>query len=146
MAIKTYDPKENILIVGGSIIGGYQDGEYINAERTEDMYTKYSGADGEAARAKSNNKWIRLVCTLAQTSLSNDVLSALAKLDEESNRGVVPVIFKEINATSLIFSANGFISKMPPIVRSKEIGGVAWAFDLAQAEQYIGGTQDIFTP
>ena len=144
MSLKTYDPKKVILAIGGVPIGGYADGTFITFEKTEDAYSIHSGADGEVARAKSNNRTGAFVITLAQTSDSNDVLSALAQLDERANAGVVPALFKEIGGNTTVFSGTVWIRKMANIEYGKEITNREWTIDAAESEVFVGGNQGIF--
>ena len=139
MTVKTYDPKQVQIIIGGQTISGFADGEFINVERDEDMFTKVSGADGEVSRAKSNNKMGTMTLTLLGTSASNDILSAFAVADELSNSGIVPIICKDSLGTSTLFAGEGWVKKMPAYTASKEISTRAWVFDLAEVEIFIGG-------
>lgn len=145
MAVKTYDPKEVILTVGGVPIGGYADGTFISFERSNDAYTMISGADGETSRAKSNDKNGSLTLTLAQTSDSNAVLSGIAQLDEKSNAGVVPILLKEVNGDTTILSASGWIRKFPTVEYAKEITNREWIIDIANVEVFVGGNQGVFS-
>ena len=138
MTVKTYDPKAVQIIVGGNQISGFADGEFINVERDEDMFTKVTGADGEVSRAKSNNKMGTMTLTLLGTSASNDILSAFAQADELSNSGVVPIYIKDSLGTTILFSAEGWVKKMPAFTASKEITDRAWVFDLAVVDVFIG--------
>lgn len=140
MSLKTFDPKDIVLTVGGAIIGGFADGTFVSIERQEDAYTTSVGADGEVTRVKSNNKLTNLTITLAQTSDSNSVLSAFAILDEKSNSGVVPVLLKEVNGDTAVAGGRGWIQKLPNIEYSKEITNREWVIVLAESEMFVGGS------
>ena len=144
MSLKTYNPKKVVLVVGGVPMGGYADGTFILFERTSDQYTKISGADGEVSRAKSNDRTGMMTLTLAQTSDSNDILSGIAQLDERLDSGVVPVLLKEIDGTTTIFSGTGWIRKMPNVEFGKEITNREWILDVAETEVFVGGNTGIF--
>jgi hypothetical protein len=144
MSLKTYDPKKVILTVGGVPIGGYADGTFIGLERTNDAYSVHSGADGEVARAKSNDRTAQLTITLAQTSDSNAVLSGIAQLDERANAGVVPVILKEIGGLTTVFSGTCWVRKQANIEYAKEITNREWILDMAESEVLVGGNTGIF--
>lgn len=144
MSLKSYDPKRVVLIIGGVPIGGYADGTFIMFERTADQYTKVAGADGEVARAKSNDRTGSFTITLMQTSDSNDVLSGIAKLDERLNAGVVPALLKEIDSTTSIFAGTAWVRKMPNVEYSKEITNREWILDVAESEAFVGGNTGIF--
>jgi hypothetical protein len=140
MPLYTYDPKDLVLTVGGVAISGYADGEFVSVERTNDAFSMVSGADGDVSRAKSNDKTGAITITLAQTSLSNDVLAGFARLDEESNDGVVPVIAKDLNGTSVFFSGSAWVRKVPASAFAKEIQTREWVLDCADLEIHVGGT------
>jgi hypothetical protein len=139
MAVKTYDPKKVVVSVGGVPISGYADGTFVNISRQNDAFTSVAGADGEVSRAKSNDKRGEMTLTLLQTSLSNDVLSGIAQLDEKSNLGVVPVIVKDISGLSTYFAGSAWIKKMPDSGFGKEIENREWVFELAEMEVFVGG-------
>jgi len=139
MPVKTYDPKGVVVTVGGIPISGYADGTFINISRQNDAYSSVAGADGEVSRAKSNDKRGELVLTLLQTSLSNDVLSGIAQLDERSNSGVVPIMVKDMSGLTTFFSGSGWIRKVPDSEFGKEISNREWAFELAEMDVFVGG-------
>ncbi len=136
---KTYDPKEFSVIVGGHIVGGYDDGTFIKAERNEDMWTTKVGADGEGARAKSNNKSGTVEVTLLQSSGSNDVLSGFALADELNNGGQVPVLIKDANGTTVVSAETAWIKKMPAVEGGKEIGNRVWVLETDNLNMLVGG-------
>ena len=139
MPVRTYDPKQVVLTVGGFPVSGFADGTFIKVMRDNDTFTKISGADGEVSRAKSNDRGGNIEITLAQTSLSNDVLTGIALADELSNDGVVPVLVKDIGGTSTFVSAFGWIRKPPDSEYSKEVGERLWIMDLADLDIFTGG-------
>ena len=139
MAVHSFDPKDVIIVIGGAPMQGFVDGEFVSFERTEDAFSTTAGADGDVTRVKSNNKIGILTLTLDQTSISNDILSAFAQLDEKSNAGIVPIIIKEINGTTTVFSGTGWVMKMPVLNYGKETSPREWAITVADAEVFIGG-------
>lgn len=139
MSVKTVDPKNIILTVGGHIISGYADGTFISVERAEDAYAESVGADGEVVRVRSHNRLTALTVTLQQTSESNSVLSTIAQLDERANAGVVPVLLKEIDGDTVIASGKAWIKKFANVEYSKEITNREWTFTLAEGEMFVGG-------
>lgn len=138
-SVRTYDPKQVVLTVGGIPIGGYADGTFIEHEFDDDAFTKVTGADGFSSRAKSNNYDSMITVTLAQTSPSNDTLNAFAIADKLSNSGVVPVVLKDVGGTTTIFSANGWIRKQANVEFGKEITNREWVLDLVSTDAVVGG-------
>jgi len=142
--MKTYDPKKVILSIGGVQMQGFAEGTFITLERNSDAFTENSGSTGEETRTKSNNKFSTLTTTFVQTSPSNDVLSALAKLDELEGKGVVPVILKEIGGTTNAFSGAGYIKKKAAITYGKEISNREWRLTLSDSEEHVGSIPNQF--
>lgn len=136
---KTYDPKNVSVIVGGHIVQGYEDGTFVKVARNNDMWTTKVGADGEGARAKSNDKSGTIEITLMQSSASNDILTGYALADEINNGGQVPVLVKDNNGTSLHAMESGWIKKMPDDERNKEVGAVTWIIESANLAMFVGG-------
>lgn len=142
MGVKTYDPQQVSLSLGGQIASGFADGTFINIERDEDTFTKVSGADGEVSRAKSANTAALLTLTLAQTSPYNDILSAFAALDELDGSGIVPMILKDGSGRTVASSAAAWIRKPPAAPFGKEVDNREWAIDLGKTLFFIGGNAD----
>lgn len=137
--VRTFDPKQTVLTVGGIPIGGFADGTFLQFEYDEDAYNKVVGADGITSRAKTNNQGGTLTITLAQTSPSNDILSGYANTDKLSNTGVVPVVVKDVNGTTVIFAPNGWVRKQASLEWGKEISDNEWILDLTDVDVVIGG-------
>lgn len=137
--MKTYDPSQVQVIIGGNIMSGYADGTFISVERDENSFTKHVGTDGDVSRSKTSNKSGTMTLTLAQTSLSNDILSALHLADELSNNGVVPVMIKDNSGTTLLFAGESWIQKPANTEFSNEITDREWIMDLAIVEMLVGG-------
>jgi hypothetical protein len=139
---KTFSPKETAVIVGSAIISGFADGTYIDAERTSDSFTMSSGADGQVTRVASADKSGTITLTLAQSSPSNDVLSAIALNDENTGTGVVPIAIKDNSGTTTLVAAEGWIRKPANVSFSKEIETREWVIDCAEVEFFVGGNND----
>lgn len=138
MAVRTYDPKQIIVTVGGVPISGYTEGTFVTISRDEDTWTKNVGADGLVSRVKTNNFTGSVVITLKQTSPSNDYLSGLIAVDEVTNIGVVPVLIKDLSGNSTYFSATGWVKKYSDSTFAKEIGDREWTIDLSTLDLFVG--------
>jgi hypothetical protein len=139
VAVASFDPKSVIIVVGAVPISGYADGTFLEVAQADQQFTLSVGADGFATRVKSNNYSATVTITLSQTSPSNDYLSGLAALDRLSNGGVVPLLIKDLSGTTIIFSESAWIQQIPDITYGNEINTVAWVFELAQADTFVGG-------
>lgn len=139
MSLKTFDPKNVVITLGGAILSGYADGTFVQVERAEDAFVASVGVDGEVTRVKSNNKMTTVTITLAQSSDSNSILSGIALLDEKTNSGVVPFALKEIDGDTLVIGGRAWIRKYANIEYSNEITNREWVIDIAEGEMLVGG-------
>ena len=142
MALRTYDPKQVVVSIGGVPMSGFADGTFLLVDRDEQMFSKIVGADGTTTRVKSNNRSGTMTLTLKQSSPSNDVLSGFAALDELSNTGVVPVLIKDLSGNSIFFSATGWIQKYASSEFGKEINNREWVLDLADVDVFVGSNAE----
>ncbi len=143
--IRTYDPSQVVVAIGGVVMGGWADGSFVKVARENDTFSKVTGADGVTSRAKMGDKSTVLTLTFAQTSPSNDILSVLHNVDERTAKGVVPVVIKDLSGTSTFFSGNGWIRKPADFEGAKEISNSEWTLDLANCEFFKGGN-DVLSP
>jgi len=143
MAVRTYDPGQFVVTVGGGQISGFADGTFVTIMRSNDAFTKVTGPDGVTSRAKSGDRSGEMTLTLTQTSPSNDFLSGIALADELTNTGVVPIMVKDISGRSVYFSGNGWIRKTPESSFGKEIENREWVFDLADMDIFLGGNGNL---
>jgi len=139
----TYDPKKVAVIVAGVPLGGFADGSFITAERSNDTFSKVSGADGVVSRAKSNDKSGSIKITLQQSSPSNDILSGIQILDEVSNAGVVLIVIQDFSGRTTLVSAFAWIKKPPSAEFSKEISNREWEFECADLDIKHGGNAGV---
>jgi len=143
LSVSTFDPKSLIITIGGAVISGYADGEFLSIIADNQQFTKITGADGFTTRVKSNNYGGTMTLTLSQTSPSNDVLSGFLNLDRISNLGVLPILIKDLSGTTTLFSAQGWIQQFPDVTFSNEISNRAWTLDLVDIDIFIGGNPQI---
>lgn len=141
-AVETYNPANIIISVGGTPISGFADGTFLELVADNQQFTRVTGADGYTTRIKSNNYSGQLTLTLSLTSPSNDVLSAILNADRLNDAGVVPVLIKDLNGRTVIFSASGWIQQFPDLTFSNEFTTRAWTLDLADIDIFIGGNGD----
>lgn len=139
MAVRTYDPKAIVVVVGGFPISGFADGTFVKVMRSNDAFSKSVGADGDTTRIKSNDKSGEVTITLAQTSQSNDILDSIAFRDELANAGVVPIVVKDLLGTSVFVSATGWVRKIPEAEFGKEAATREWVLDVSDLGVFVGG-------
>jgi hypothetical protein len=134
-----YDPKQVTLVIGGHIMFGFADDDFIEVERDEDAFTKKTGVDGTTTRAKNNVRTGKITFRLMQSSASNDDLQALAYNDEIGNSGAVPVTCKDGNGRSVFSAQNGWVKKLPKAGYKKDVDMREWVIDTDAMDITIGG-------
>ena len=140
---KSYDPAEVAVIVGGHAVQGFADGTFVTVARTNDTFTGVSGASGEYARAKSNDRSGTFTITLMQTSLSNGVLQGFATADELNNAGTFPVLVKDNNGNDLYSGEICWIQKPSDAEYGKEISEREWVIMTSELIMAHGGSNPL---
>lgn len=143
MTVKNYDPALVQMIFAGASIEGLADGTFLTAARNNQSFELSTGADGEGARAKSNDKSGTVVFTLLQTSASNDILAALALLDELQGDGVSPLMIKDLNGTTLVTAETAWVQKPADVERAKTISDTEWTIETNNLQIFPGGSASI---
>ncbi|HBK52384.1 MAG TPA: hypothetical protein DDZ44_00400 [Syntrophomonas wolfei] len=120
--MRTYDPKDVNVIVGGVALTGFAEDTFVQAERMEDSFTEYVGAKGEVAMAESNNKTGEITVTLEATSPSVEYLNGLA--NKKGQNAIFPVSVVDLNDDSrvVISGAEARVRKPASHEYGKEIG------------------------
>jgi hypothetical protein len=136
MALHTYDAKEVSVVISDRTITGFNS---ITVDRAEDSWIDSTGADGEVARSKSNDKRGNIELNLQQTSSSNEFLSSLHNQDEASGNGTFNILVRDNRGTSLHESASAWILKPPASEYAQESGERVWTIRAASLSMNVGG-------
>ena len=142
MAVRTYDPKEVIITIGGVPMSGFSDGTFLEVSRTEPTWNMVVGADGSVTRGKTNNFSGLVTLTLKQSSPSNDVLSGFMQLDELTNSAIVPVLIKDLSGNSTYFSGQGWVMQYANSTFGKDINDREWSIQLATLDLFVGSNAE----
>lgn len=139
MAVHTYAPDQVTVVFGPVVLSGFAEDSFVTVEFEEDLWTKQVGADGHVTRSKTNNATARVTVRLAQTSSSNDLLSAIAEADRQTNQGVFPLMVKDGSGRSLHVAEGAWIVRSPNAEFAREAGVREWVFDTDQLQNFVGG-------
>lgn len=140
MAVHTYNIKDVVVIFKGETLEGFGETDVIEIEMDEDAFVKSIGADGIGTRSKTNNEAGFATLKLAQTSLANDKLSAIAELDRLGGNGVGALLVNDLNGTSLHTAQTAWIRKKANAAYARDAGEREWIFDTDKMGQnFIGG-------
>lgn len=138
--LQSYDAAAVSLIFNNQVITGIQDGTFVEVARDEDSWFLHSGGDGESVRSRNNNRAGTIKFTLMQSSPSNDVLSALATLDENTGTGAKPVMVKDLLGSTLCEGAQAYIQKPADVTFAKEANEPReWTLRVPDLRMLVGG-------
>jgi hypothetical protein len=129
--VKTYDPKEILLLVAGVPIDGFADGDFINVEFPE-SFTTQIGAQGAHTRSRVADSTADMTVTLQQTSPGNAYLTSLLAADRALGV-LVPVLLKDLIGNDLVASTQAYITQRPALGFGAESGSREWTFKLHNA-------------
>ena len=125
--MKTYDPTEVAVIVGGRIVKSW---DTVAPVRDEEGFFFTTGTTGESTRAKNANKMSTITLTLPQSSADNEFLSAF-----ELAGTLIPVSVIDKSGKSLVVMGSGTIAKVADSEFAKEA---------TQREWLIKGDTEVF--
>lgn len=132
---RTYSPDNVIITFGSLIITGFAADTFVEVERDEDTFMKYTGALGDVARTLNLHKGGKITLTLMAVAPINDALTDMLSDDETFNDAFAQFQMKDISGRMLVKSDVSWISRWPNVERGKESGTVQWVIDCA--EMYI---------
>ena len=139
MATATYDPLRVVVTFGSITVTGYGPDTFVKVARNEATFTTQVGSGGDVTRTRNQNKTGTITLTLQATSPSNDQLTAVAKLDEDSGTGIGPAQVKDLNSNTLCSGQNAWIEKWPDVERAKESGVCEWVIAVDKLNMNVGG-------
>lgn len=141
--MKNYAPDDIVVTIGTHVAGGFADGTFVTVARQNDSFSSTAGADGEVARARSNDKRGTITLTVLQTSLTNRFLSTLLLLDENTGGGIVPVVVRDRNGNTLHVASEAWVQKPADAAYSKEIESREWVLECAVLEYFEDGKSPV---
>ena len=137
--VRTYDPKLIVMAFGGVLITGYAAGTFVQVARNGDSFEKVKGADGGVDRVNRNASDFAVTITIKQTSITNDLLSAIFEQDRLTNTGKLPLTIKDLNGTALFSAPQAWIGKDPDDEYGESMSNRQWRFDTGIAAKFTGG-------
>lgn len=136
----TYDASQVASIVGGAILSGFTDGDFVTAEYADDRYTMLAGADGEVGRSRNPSRAGSITFVLASTSIANDQLSALSNIDALGGVDApIPIAVTDLSGRTVIACSKGWLRVPPSVSFGTEVGEREWIYDCADLTMFVGG-------
>lgn len=140
MALLNYSPKDiTISIAGMHTVGGYVDGTFVKITKDSEPFKTQRAMDGETARLYQEDAGYTMELTLAQSSSSNSVFSALWNIDTATQLGKFPVFMRDGNGQTTFFSALSWIEQPPDVSFGTSVESRTWRFRCMYAGLTVGG-------
>lgn len=141
MAFKIYDPQEVNASLSGIPLSGFGEDTFIEITNESESFVDVAGVDGDVSRSKTGDRRATIKFTLMQTSESNDLLSALAELDENSpgGAGVGALSIKDNSGRALYEAPHAWIQKPPDASFGKQAGPRVWTVRAARLRRQDKG-------
>ena len=137
--MKSYNPKSVAVIVDGFQLTNFAEDTKVEVAFRNPAYDLMIGADGDGTRVQSNDNSATIKISLAQSSDSNDKLSAIALADRTNGGGIVTVMVKDISGRSLFVAAQAYIEKLPDSSFGKKVNSREWTFVTDNLIATVGG-------
>lgn len=135
----TYSPDRVIVTFAGIIINGFANDTFVEVERDEDGFMKYTGSLADVARTKNLNHGGKVTVTLMSVASVNDLLCNMAFEDEVAGVSYGELLIKDTSGNMFCHAEIAWIQKWPKVDRAKESGTVQWVFDCADIDVFAGG-------
>lgn len=139
MRPSTYDPKKVIFSVGGMLLQGWVDGEFVTAEKAGDDWTMKSGADGQVCRVKQNRPEGTITFKVMASSYVNDLLQGIVNADLLTGLAMVPIFGRDLFGRTVVMASQAWCRKQPNYSAGRDVGEVEWVFDCADLSINLGG-------
>lgn len=129
--VKTYDPDQVSVIVGGTIIRSWNK---VAVAKDEDSWNFSAGTTGEVTRTRNLNKLGAITITLPQTSQDNAFLSAF-----HVSGALLSCTVKDGSGRSLHVMPEGTVVRPANSDYAKESGEREWVVKGSIVEMTVGG-------
>lgn len=141
--ILTYSPKDVIVLIGGFYqLEGYSSDTFISIVKDEKPFESQRAMDGEQARIYTKDEGYTVNLTLAQSSVSNNVLSAIYNIDAATQMGKFPLLIKDTKGSTTFFAGTAWIEQIPQVIFANELTVRTWTIATSEAGLNIGGNAD----
>jgi len=143
--LASYSPESVVVVISNDkmqhVITGMAEGSFLNISRVIPHATLYTGADGSNVRVTRNVKNCDITLTLHQGSESNDVLSQLLIMDEESRNldNIFNITIRDTSGRSVFTSPSAFIGTVPDSGFAAEASEREWILHAVGMDTVIGG-------
>ena len=144
MAILHYSPQDvTVSIAGMYLLDGYADGTFVNIVKEVKPFTSMTSMDGNRARVYNKDSGYQVELTLAQSSRSNDILSAIYNIDVATQIGKFPLFIKDNRGTTTFMALTAWVEDIPNVSFGNSLETRTWVLGCSQASLAVGGNANL---
>lgn len=140
MDFKNYDPARILGNWMGIELRGYAPGTMVRAERLAESVSMEPGTQGDVVRVMNRNRTGRVTINLLAASIVNDFLTAMIVRDEKFFDAYGPLVYTEVNGTTLIQATRAWLVKPADPEYADSAPVREWMFDCADLRILNGGS------
>ena len=122
---------------GGYTLSGFGPDDCITIEPSNAAFEEVVGADGDLSTYQKPVTY-KVKLTLAQTSKTNDIMSAVHLADKQTGGGVLPFVFRDQRGTTLCNLTASRIMGEPTASHGTSAGTREWNIS-GVGTNFIGG-------
>ena len=131
--------KVTVSIMGLVSISGFVDGTFINIIKNNKPFETRRSMDGEVARIHRKDERYTVELTLAQSSMSNNLLMAIYNLDSATGMGTFPLFIKDGSGTTTFFALEAHVASPPDASFANGMESRTWEIQCTKAAFNLGG-------
>lgn len=141
MATFTYRGKDLVVTVANAPLEGYGPDAIAKFTPNSESFGLVVGVDGQGTRFATGDTSGRVAVTLAQSSLSNDVLTTLHQTDlnAPNGAGIAPLNVLDTSGRSKLLALEAWIVGWPEMGFSKGVETRIWTFEFTEALIVVAG-------
>ena len=126
-----YSPKDVVCSWNGIAIEGFAPDSFLRLQRTSPLVTPVVGAGGQVALTRNADKTGTIEIELMQTSLSNQILSAIqAKQDDMELEEDISSNFVIYDPSGSVMATgiNAWLQELPQVELGRDQNSKTWIF------------------
>ena len=140
--MKIFNPHRFPIVFGSVEMKGFSESNMAQFEFDTESVSDVVGVDGEVSRSLNMDRRAKLSVYLMQTSVTNDLLSAIYTAQRLSPNGsdVAALRVEDLNGRLVIDGPESWIMDTPKPTWGKTAAEYIWVFRIANANAFFGGS------
>ena len=140
MSLVNYSPIDVVISVAGlHTVTGLAEGNFVRIIKNSKPFETQRAMDGTRQRLFHFEEGYKVEITLAQSSASNNVFSAIHNVDLLTRKMMFPLMIRDTRGQTSFFAASAWIDQVPEVSFSSQLETRTWVFGASDAALVVGG-------